>query len=61
MLSHSPYFSPKSLMPVPENLHAYPIKILMYKYFSSKNTYIYALPPTIYSSLTHNAIDISHD
>ena len=36
-------------------------KILIYKYVSSKNTYIYALLPTIYSSLTHNAIDISHD
>ena len=42
--------------------HAYPIKKnLIYKYLSSKKTYIYALPPTIYSSLTHNAIDISHD
>ena len=36
-------------------------KNLIYNYLSSKNTYIYALPPTIYSSLTHNAIDISHD
>ena len=36
-------------------------KISIYNYLSSKNTYIYALPPTIYSSLTHNAIDISHD
>ena len=36
-------------------------KILIYKYLSSKNTYILAPPPTIYSSLTHNAIDISQD
>ena len=32
-----------------------------YNYLSSKNTYIYALLPPIYSSLTHNAINISHD
>ena len=42
-------------------MYVYPIENSIYKYLSSKNTYIYALPPTIYSSLTHNAIDISHD
>ena len=42
--------------------HAYPINFfLIYKYLSSKNTYILAPPPTIYSSLTHNDIDISQD
>ena len=46
---------PKShLCPVPKNPN-------IYNYLSSKNTYIYALLPPIYSSLTHNAIDISHD
>ena len=49
------------------NIHACPKipslsqKIPIYNYLSSKNTYIYALLPTIYSSLAHNAVDISHD
>ena len=54
MLGHSPYFASKT----PCLPHK---KFLIYKYLSSKNTYIYAPPPTIYSSLTHNAIDISQD
>ena len=46
---------PKShLCPVPKISN-------IYNYLSSKNTYIYALLPPIYSSLAHNAIDISHD
>ena len=54
MLGHSPYFASK--IPCLSDK-----KNLIYKYLSSKNTYIYAPPPTIYSSLTHNAIDISQD
>ena len=38
-----------------------PKKIPIYNYLSSKDTYIYTLLPPIYSSLAHNAMDISRD